>query len=89
MVLGVTKIFKYLKQKGQGIVEYAILLAFIVGIAIALQNVGLKDAVVETFDNVAALLSGEGQYDLSTTEGRLAADYANLKKNRKFYGKQF
>lgn len=52
------KISNYLKQKGQGIVEYALLLAFIVGIAVALQGVGLKDAVVGVFDDVATVLAG-------------------------------
>lgn len=47
-----------LKQKGQGIVEYALLLAFIVGIAMMLNGVGLKDAVVGVFDDVANVLAG-------------------------------
>ena len=52
------KISKYLKQKGQGIVEYAILLAFILGIAVFLQSGGLKDSVVGVFDKAAAVLAG-------------------------------
>ena len=54
------KLLPYLKQnrKGQGIVEYALLLAFIVGIAVMLQGVGLKDAVVGVFDNVVTVLGG-------------------------------
>ena len=54
------KLLPYLKQnrKGQGIVEYALLLAFIVGIAVMLQGVGLKDAVVGVFDNVVMVLGG-------------------------------
>ena len=55
------KISNYLKQKGQGIVEYALLLAFVVGIAVALQGVGLASAVKDTFDSVASLLGGEKQ----------------------------
>ena len=51
-------ISKSLKQKGQGIVEYAILLAFIVGLAMMLQGVGLANAVKDTFDSVANLLAG-------------------------------
>ena len=47
------------KQKGQGIVEYALLLAFVVGIAMMLQGVGLAGAVKDTFDSVASLLGGE------------------------------
>jgi len=53
------KISNYLKQKGQGIVEYAILLAFILGVAVLLQSGGLKDSVVGIFDKAAAVLAGE------------------------------
>ena len=52
-----TRIRSYLNKKGQGIVEYAILLAFIVGITVALQGVGLKDAVVGVFDDTAKLFA--------------------------------
>jgi len=47
------------KQKGQGIVEYALLLAFVVGIAMMLNGANLGDAVKGTFDSVANLLGGE------------------------------
>lgn len=50
------------KQKGQGIVEYALLLAFIVGIAMVLNGVGIKDSVADVFDSVASLLSGGNKY---------------------------
>ncbi|MBQ6744028.1 MAG: hypothetical protein IJR05_04670 [Acidaminococcaceae bacterium] len=69
-----------LRQKGQGIVEYALLLAFIVGIAMMLNGVGLKDAVVGVFDDVAEVLAGGEEFDLNTPDGRLAADKANMKK---------
>ena len=63
------------KEKGQGIVEYAILLAFIVGLAAMLMgNGGIKDAVIDTFDRVANFIA------LTTPEGRLAADKARIKK---------
>ena len=78
-----TAIRNYLNKKGQGIVEYAVLLAFIVGLAAALQGVGLKDAVVGVFDDVTAVLAGGEEFDLNSEEGRnkaIAADYANLKK---------
>ena len=47
------------KQKGQGIVEYALLLAFVVGIAMMLNGADLGGAVKDTFDKVAEALSGE------------------------------
>ena len=44
-------------KKGQGIVEYAILLAFVVSIAAFLfTNGGLKDEVTATFDSTASIL---------------------------------
>jgi len=58
-VFDMIKISNYLKQKGQGIVEYAILLAFILGVAVLLQSGGLKDSVVGIFDKAAAVLAGE------------------------------
>lgn len=52
----------YLKRKGQGIVEYALLLAFVVGIAIMMNSASLKDSVVSVFDYVATHLGGEKTY---------------------------
>ena len=72
---------KYLKrkQKGQGIVEYALLLAFIVGIAMMLNGSNLGGAVKGVFDDVAMVLAGGEEFDLSTPEGRKAADVAKMK----------
>ena len=58
------KVVDYLKhkQKGQGIVEYALLLAFVVGIAMTLNGANLGGAVKDTFDKVAAVLGGEKTY---------------------------
>ena len=55
-------ISKSLKQKGQGIVEYALLLAFVVGIAMMLNGANIKGEVNEVFDDVVSLLSGGNQY---------------------------
>ena len=45
-------------KKGQGIVEYAILLAFIVAVAAFLFNNGaLKDEITATFNSTASILS--------------------------------
>lgn len=72
------KFSNYLKQKGQGIVEYALLLAFIVGIAVALQGVGLKDAVVGVFDDVATVLAG-----VSSKTNLYAENFAKFSTTRK------
>lgn len=86
-------IHTYLNKKGQGIVEYALLLAFVVGIAMMLNGANLSGAVKDTFDKVATLLSGENAYvtafkkwsNLSKSDlekedsaARLAADQAAL-----------
>lgn len=77
----VSKTLAYLKRKrkGQGIVEYALLLAFVVGIAMMLNGANLGSAIKGVFDDVANVLAGS-EYDLSTPEGRLAADKARIKK---------
>ena len=46
-------------KKGQGIVEYALLLAFVVGIAMMLNGANLGGAVKGVFDDVAAVLGGK------------------------------
>lgn len=50
-----------IKQKGQGIIEYAVLLAFIVGLATMLNGTGISGEVKNTFDSVVSLLKGEEQ----------------------------
>ena len=45
---------KFFDEKGQGIVEYALILAFVVAIAVALTNSsGLKDSVQGAFSDTA------------------------------------
>lgn len=45
---------RYLSQKAQGIVEYALILAFVVVVAAVLtQSDGLKDAIMGVFGNAA------------------------------------
>ena len=63
-----------IKQKGQGIVEYALLLAFIVGIAMMLNGGGLANAVKDTFDSVASLLAGEEKQVAATDWGHMDPD---------------
>ena len=43
---------RYLSQKAQGIVEYALILAFVVVLAVVLTNTGgLSDAIKSVFGN--------------------------------------
>ena len=74
-----------IKQKGQGIIEYAVLLAFIVGLAVMLQSGGLKDSVKSVFDDVAYVLGGGdwghmdlGKFNDSNKAKRLAQDQQAL-----------
>ena len=50
----------YGKQKGQGIVEYALLLAFVVAVAVAVTSdtTGLEAAVTGVFSRVVTALKG-------------------------------
>ena len=51
------KVMRYLEQKGQGIVEYALILAFVVAIAAGLTNAGgIKDKVSAIFSSVSTTL---------------------------------
>ena len=51
------KVMRYLEQKGQGIVEYALILAFVVAIAAGLTNAGgIRDKVSAIFTQVGTTL---------------------------------
>lgn len=54
---------KYFKEKGQGIVEYAVLLAFVVAIAAYLfsDSSGLKSAITDTFNSTVSTLNTRPQ----------------------------
>ena len=52
------KVMRYLEQKGQGIVEYALILAFVVAIAAGLTNAGgIKDKISSIFTQVGNTLN--------------------------------
>ena len=52
-----TSMRKFFKGKGQGIVEYAVLLAFVVAIAAWLfNNSGIKNEVTATFNSTQSVL---------------------------------
>ncbi len=65
-----TTIIRYLNKKAQGIVEYALLLAFIVGLGMMLNGANLSGAVKGTFDSVASVLA-------SFTGGENGNNYAS------------
>ncbi len=55
---------KYLGKKGQGMIEYALIIAFVVGIAATVftKDSGLSKAINDTFDKATTTLN-----DLSGT----------------------
>ena len=62
------KIRKFLGEKGQGIVEYALILAFVVAVAAVLTNSGgIKDAIENVFSNVTTQLNNSGNTSNQTT----------------------
>lgn len=67
----------YFNRKGQGIVEYAILLAVIVGLAVFLNDGSIGSAVQGSFDNVVALFRGED------VQGKGQSGYVALNKRGK------
>ncbi len=62
------KMRNMVKQKGQGIVEYALILAFVVGIGMMLNGSNLGGAVKGLFDDVAAVLGGSENKQLTYAE---------------------
>lgn len=59
MVLEIMKYLKarYVSEKAQGIVEYALILAFVAVIAAALfTNNGIKDHIIKIFEHIGDLL---------------------------------
>ena len=72
MVLEIMKYLKarYVSEKAQGIVEYALILAFVAVIAAALfTNNGIKDHIIKVFENIGNLLqNGEAASSSSGTK---------------------
>ena len=59
MLQYINKLVKKLKksEKGQGMVEYALIIAFVAAIAIVALNKGLGDAIKGAFTNASNLVS--------------------------------
>lgn len=59
---------RYLSEKAQGMVEYALIVAVVVGIAIAAFNGGLGNAVKNAFDHATSAIDSA-----ATNSGAAAA----------------
>lgn len=52
---------RYMSEKAQGMVEYALIIAFVVALAVVLtQNGGLSDAIEGVFGSAASQISATG-----------------------------
>lgn len=94
-----TTIRNMLKEKGQGIVEYALILAFVVGIGFVVfgGDGSLKGALVNSFTKTSSIIAGLfsdktdwGHMDVSKFNSenqseRLAADQASLDNFASFF----
>ena len=77
-------IFSHLRknEKGQGIIEYALLLAFIAGLAMFLHTGGLKQVLFDTFDSIARVFREDREYAACFEEWRsTSSDALRAMKN--------
>lgn len=59
---------KFFAEKGQGLTEYVLILAFVAGLAYMMfTSSGLKTTVKDTFSASQSMISGAAQSSLSTT----------------------
>ena len=58
---------KYFAEKGQGLTEYVLILAFVAGLAYMMfTTTGLKTTVKDTFSTSQSMISSAAQSSLST-----------------------
>ena len=54
----IDKVKSKLSQKGQGMVEYALIIAFVAGIALVALNTNLGDAIKGAFSSATTAING-------------------------------
>lgn len=70
MIKYIDKLIKKLKasEKGQGMVEYALIIAFVAAIAIVALNNGLGDAIKNAFKGASSMVSSASNAAVSYTK---------------------
>lgn len=71
MIKYIDKLIKKLKasEKGQGMVEYALIIAFVAAIAIVALNNGLGQAIKDAFTNASSMVSSANNAVVSYGSG--------------------
>ena len=64
----IDKIKSKLSQKGQGMVEYALIIAFVAGIAAIALNTGLGDSIKGAFTSASEQINNAGTTDTEKKE---------------------
>ena len=94
-----TKIRNMLKKKGQGIIEYALILAFVVGVALMVfgGDGSLKVALINSFTKTSSLIVGlfsdktdwghmdTSEFNSDNQGERLAVDHSSLENLANFF----
>ena len=70
MIKYIDKLIKKLKasEKGQGMVEYALIIAFVAAIAIVALNNGLGDAIKNAFTGASSMVSSASNAAVTYTQ---------------------
>ena len=64
----IDKIKSKLSQKGQGMVEYALIIAFVAGIAAVALNTGLGDSIKNAFSRASTQIDNAGTSNSSSSQ---------------------
>ncbi|HCB92848.1 MAG TPA: hypothetical protein DEP57_03415 [Selenomonas sp.] len=66
------KLSKIFGQKGRGVAEYALIIAFVLGLGFILSSVGIKDSIKGVFAQAVAYLKGGAYASALATYGQIS-----------------